>query len=529
MKNRIILIILSLSITYCTSNQVDSKYPVLGYLELDESILELSEVVDSLVGPWAIDASQQGKLYYTQIDGTVFRHDLNTGKQEKILKLTDVLAKKSYGLLGMAVAPDETYLLLHYTFAIPLSEVEETIKSRLVKYPLGKGKIGNPNILLDSLPGNTYHNGSRIVFGSDETIYFSLGDVGRTDLAQDDEFYGGKILRLNPDGSVPADNPIPGSFVWAKGLRNTQGLAFGSNDKLYGSDHGPLTDDEVNMLTTGGNYGWPDVHGYCDTVEETIYCEVNEIIEPLLAWTPTVAAAGLAYYGDTDIPELHNSLLLATMKGRSIRVLKLNNGSNGIASEQIYFQETFGRIRDIAVAPNGDIFFITSNTDWHPRFNPWMYDGLPEGPDRIIRLRKISRGDIDTTLVVYREDTESMDLMDENWNPQVAENLQAGAKLYAQHCLNCHAPEGQGSEDMIPPLAATDWVTGDKGRLIRLVLKGMSGTMEVNGKTYNQEMPSYRHLGDVELAEILTFIRNSFGNEAGTVIPSEVYEERKAI
>jgi mono/diheme cytochrome c family protein len=218
------------------------------------------------------------------------------------------------------------------------------------------------------------------------------------------------------------------------------------------------------------------------------------------------------------------------MKGRSLRVLQLDDDGQSIAKESIFLQKHFGRIRDIAVAPNGDVFFSTSNRDWHPRFQPWMYDGLPEGPDRILRIRKVKKGQKNNpSLPIYQEEAEPIPLMDENWSFKVSEELEAGAKLYAQYCLTCHGPEGKGAEDLIPPLSQTDWVTGDKGRLIRIMLMGLSGEITVNGQIYNQEMPAYDYLSDTEIADLLTFIRNEFGNKASAVIPGEIYEERKGL
>lgn len=501
---------------------------LLGYLQLDNSLLEISEVATGLEVPWDLDASEEGKLWFTEVSGRLFCLDLQTLEKREILKLDDVLAKKSYGLLGMAVHPEKGYVFLHYTFGIPKNANEESVMSRLVRYDISESGLENRLILLDSLPGNTFHNGSRILIVGD-LIYFSLGDVGKVDQAQSVDFLGGKIMRIGLDGSIPEDNPFPGNPVWAAGFRNSQGLTLGKNGHLYASDHGPINDDEINLIVKGGNYGWPNVAGFCDTSEESEYCTDHTVIEPLRAWTPTIATAGLEYYRSKTIPEWENSLLLATMKGRSLRVLHLNTNGDEIESEDIYLQQVFGRIRDISVGHQGEVYLSTSNRDWHPRFQPWMYEGLPEGPDRIIRLRKIPDQEQDKSLPVFSLEKEPIRLLDENWNPEVPAELTKGRNLYATHCLACHGPDGMGSEDLIPPLANTPWVTGDKGKLIRTMLKGVSGEIEVNGKIFNQEMPAFAHLQDAELAEILTFIRNQFGNKASAVIPGEVFEERKGL
>jgi len=531
MKYYSLIFFLIIFYSSCTApSSSDFTFPVIGYIQLDDSLLELSEVVTDLEVPWDIEAGIKDRLFFTQVSGTVHLLDLMTGELKEIFRVPDLIAKKSYGLLGMGVHPRESWVFLHYTFAIPKPGQDEEIRSRLVRYEFNGETLLNPMILLDSLPGATFHNGSRIVISEDNTLFFSLGDVGKTDLTQDKDFLGGKILRINLDGSIPEDNPFRGNPVWAMGLRNTQGLSFGKNGQLYGSDHGPANDDEVNLIIKGGNYGWPDVQGFANLEKELDYAAQVKVIDPLVAWTPTLATAGLAYYGHSAIPEWTNSLLLATMKGRSIRVLHLSDGGEKIEKEGIYLQKHFGRIRDISVAPNGDIFFSTSNRDWHPRFQPWMYEGLPEGPDRIIRIRKIRKGEKPVpALPVFSEEYEPIPLMDENWSFDVPKELEAGAKLYTQHCLTCHGPEGKGAEDLIPPLSQTDWVTGDKGRLIRVMLSGLSGEITVNGKKYNQEMPAYDYLSDGEIADLLTFIRNELDNTASAVIPGEVYEERQGL
>lgn len=509
--------------------QGERKENIIAYLKLENDILEISTLVDSLNVPWDIEAVEKEAIWFTELEGKVYRYDLKKQEKQLMLDIPDVLAKKSYGLLGMCVDPESKQLFVHYTFSIPRKGMEELISSRLVKYDIATNGTRNPMILLDSLPGATFHNGSRLAIGPDRKLYFSLGDVGRTDLTQDPDFLGGKILRLNLDGSIPPDNPIENNPIWAMGLRNTQGMVFGKEGLLYASDHGPLNDDEVNLIVKGGNYGWPAVQGFAESEKEKAYAKQHNTLDPLIAWTPTIATAGTAYVGEGKIPDWKNSLLQASMKGRSLRVLHLDESGTKIREEGIYLQKVFGRIRDIAVDANGTVFFSTSNHDWHPRFQPWLYDSLPEIPDRIISMRLLPRGSkLNDKLPVYKRETNPMELLDENWSYDVPSDLAEGARLYTQYCLTCHGPEGKGAEGLIPPLAGTSWVTGDKGRLIRVTLFGISEEIEVEGIKYQQEMPAFEHLDDEELAEILTFIRNSFGNQSSAVIAGEILEERKS-
>src|SRR5690606_35711221 len=176
---------------------------------------------------------------------------------------------------------------------------------------------------------------------------------------------------------------IPGSPVWAWGLRNPQGLAFAANGTLYSSGHGDAIADEVNNIIKGGNYGWPVVEGYVDTDAEKAFAGDSAIREPLRAWTPTIGPAALALYESDAIPEFQNSLLLTTLKGNALHVLKLNGEGNAIVADTILFQQLFGRLRSVCVSPSGDIYIGTSNRDWNP-------NGFAEArDDRIIRLSTV--------------------------------------------------------------------------------------------------------------------------------------------
>jgi cytochrome c len=158
-----------------------------------------------------------------------------------------------------------------------------------------------------------------------------------------------------------------------------------------------------------------------------------------------------------------------------------------------------------------------------------MYDSLPSGGDRIIKLQKVSKEVLNIkNVIITEEDSEPIKLSSEVWDFDLNDkDMDKGERLYLTHCAACHRQDGSGAKDLIPPLINVDWVTGVKGRLIRSVLYGISEPIEVNSVIYDQEMPSFKNLKDEELADILTYIRNSFGNEANPIIPGEIYEERK--
>lgn len=540
-SHSLLLLLITTLMAGCQSSSQQSRFDESKYfahLQLDSTILIMTVVGKDLEVPWELTCGPDGWLWMTEQRGTVTRLNPETGEKQVVLQIPDVHYVKSRGLLSMAVHPElssEPYIYLYYNFSSTAPDKTEVIKSRLVRYTYDQDTLKDPVILLDSIPGKTYHNGSRMIITPDKKLMVTTGDIGETEKTQDIRYLTGKILRLNLDGSIPEDNPIAGSPVWSWGHRNPQGLVWADNGKLYSSEHGPNNDDEVNLIKKGHNYGWPDIEGYADREAEKQYQKDSSTVEPLIAWTPTIAVAGLDYYPYDTIPEWKNSLLLTSLKGRALRVLALNEDGEKIMQEHIFFQKVLGRIRDLCVAPNGDVYLSTSNRDWHPRLQPFMYDSLPEGGDRIIRLQKANAAmlaQLETLSqpLALREDPEPMELASETWDFQPTDDkLAAGQNLYMQHCASCHRPDGVGVPGMIPPLAQTEWVTGDKSRLIQVLLKGLSEPIEVKGEKYEQEMPSYATLSDEELASILTFIRQSFGNDAGSVIAGEIYEERKSI
>lgn len=508
----------------------------IGHLALDSSVVILTEVGKDLEIPWDLSFSADGWIWFTEQKGTVSRIYPDSGEKKVLLEIPHVLYKKSMGLTSMALHPafeQYPYVYLHYTFASGTQH--ESIHSRIVRYTFQQDTLVSPFVLIDSIPGKTYHNGSRMVITSDEKLFFAMGDAGEKELAQKTDHLNGKILRLNLDGTIPEDNPFKGNPVWSWGHRNPQGLVYTSNNFLISTEHGVNDNDEVNLIEKGRNYGWPYVEGFCDLLSEKVYCKDSSITEPIFTWSPTVAVAGMDHYNHPEIPEWKNSLLLGNLKGRALRVLKLNDKGNGIISEQIFFQKRFGRIRDVCVADNGDIYFSTSNLDWHPQLQSWMYDTLPTGGDRIIRLQfatseKKRQLDQMETKEVIHEDTVALEMAMEVWDFEVDEkDVSEGQTLYMQHCAPCHLPDGKGVKDLFPPLADTEWVTGNKSRLIQVMLKGLSVPIEVRGTTYEQEMPAFAYLSDEEIADILTYVRNSFGNNARAVIPGEIHEERKGL
>jgi glucose/arabinose dehydrogenase len=235
---------------------------------------------------------------------------------------------------------------------------------KIVRYTYNGSTLVSPLTLVDGILAEDrapyMMNGSRLAIGADMKLYATTGDaVYRSGLPQNPGSLNGKVLRVNLDGSIPSDNPY-GNAVWSIGHRNPQGLVFGLG-RLYSSEHGETSDDELNIIERGRNYGWSAVEGFCDLTAEQAFCTANNVKEPIYAWTPTVAPSGIDYYDHKEIPQWKRSLLVAFLKDRKLRQMKLNASGTEIISVREYFINQFGRLRDIAISPEGKVYLCTDD------------------------------------------------------------------------------------------------------------------------------------------------------------------------
>lgn len=509
----------------------------LAQVQLDSSVLLVTEVAKNLEVPWDLVPGPDRWLYFTEQKGTINRVDIATGEIQNLVVLDDVFYRKSSGLFSMVLHPSfetDPFLYVHYTVSEKDNNFLDIISSKIMRYSLEGDSLVNPKLILKDIPGNTYHNGSRMLIFQDK-LWIGTGDVGDTRTVQHIETLNGKVLRLNLDGSIPDDNPYPNNPIWSTGHRNIHGITIG-NGKLYASEHGPNNDDEVNLIQKGSNYGWPDIHGFIDLENEKAYAKDSVTQEPLMAWTPTIATAGLEYYGSNQIPEWQNSLLLTTLKGRSFRVLSLNATGDKINNEHLFFQKFLGRLRDVAIGNQGEIYLATSNMDWHQGHQPWLYDSLPKSNgDRIIKIQIANEG-IQRQLatlekpIELKEELTAISLSPEIYRSSTSnDDLDNGAKLYGTHCAACHAPNGKGNVGQIPPLVDSEWVSGNVARLIDVTLGGLNQPIQVNGVSYQGEMPAYKNLEDNEIRDILNYIRTEFGKTRGNIIAADIAHQRKGL
>ena len=294
----------------------------IAQVTVGSTTLQVREVIGNLNIPWEIKWGYDNYIWMTERPGIVSRVNVESGEKHVILNIEDLVfsGNNEAGLLGMEFHPNfaENHLLfLTYTY-----QQSGSIEERIVAYTYNpiSDALENEQILLDNISGNTTHIGSRILALDDLTILISTGDAQDQSSSQDINALTGKILRMDISednlGGIPTDNPIANSYVWSYGHRNAQGLELAPNGLIYSSEHGPTSDDELNILAPNNNYGWPTVNGFCDSPTENTFCEENNIIEPLIAWTPTIAPSDIIWYDHPAIPEFQNSLLMTVLKAK---------------------------------------------------------------------------------------------------------------------------------------------------------------------------------------------------------------------
>lgn len=465
---------------------------------LDTSILGVQEVSINNKVPWELMWGPDNTLWYNEQEGRIFRLDPATGKRKLLLRMHDVAGKTTAGLLGMVCSAPDPATGRSYLFAASTFAIKDSIGLKLVRYLVQKDTLVEPKIIA-AVSGFRGHYGSRVAISPDQKLYWATGDGAQQGSAQSAADLKGKILRFNLDGSIPADNPVPGSPVWAKGFRNIQGLAFSDSARLYTSEHGDAIDDEVNLIRKGGNYGWSAIEGTANLADEKAFADSAKAIDPLQAWTPTIAPSGMAFYNHSKIPEWKNSLLLVSLKDRNLQVLHLSKDGQAIVKETIYLDKIYGRLRAVCVSPEGDVYLSTSNRDWNPYSKPAADD------DKIIRITRVDR----VTAKELRGKA-----------PETKVSKENAMGLYTVYCASCHKEDGAGTPGTFPALRTTPLLNQPQ-QLIDVFLFGK------RTKDNPSRMPSFKFLSDEEAAAVLNFIRSRWGHNNTDSITEAAVQERR--
>ena len=358
-----LLIILSLCFSFLFNSNAQ---PVM--INIGSTTVETSTIYTTTQLPWELKYGPDGFLWMTTREGYVYKIDPTTGNSTLLLNYAShVWQSAESGMLGMAFHPDfpnTPYVYIVYTYTNA-----GVNKERLSRFTYESNALSGEFVVIDNITAATNHDGSRLLILPDNTILMTTGDAINQDNGQDMSSLNGKILRVNLDGSIPANNPFPGSRIYTLGHRNPQGLMLHPNGKVYETEHGPDENDEFQVIEAGRNYGWPNVHGYCDNDingGEISFCTANNVKEPLVAWNPlpagTWAPNDLTWYSNASIPEFQNSILVVFLKTMKLRSIRLNAAGTAITSQTDFFVNQWGRLRDITTSPSGDIYLATNTS-----------------------------------------------------------------------------------------------------------------------------------------------------------------------
>jgi aldose sugar dehydrogenase len=334
--------------------------------------------VTGLKVPWSL-AFEGNDLYFTEREGTLWVVRQDQTEAELIARVPGVVPNGEGGLMGLAFHPDFAHnglVYLSYSY-----EVMGHTANKVSRFRLANEKLLFHSDLIDRLPGAGIHDGCRIRFGPDGKLYVSTGDAAHRQIAQDMNSLGGKILRLNDDGSIPKDNPFGDSPIYSLGHRNGQGIAWHpSLGLLFETEHGPSGfdgpggGDEINIVNAGKNYGWPAAHH-----------EISEkgMVDPIALFTPAVAPSGASFCTGKVFPEFKNDLFVATLRGKCLLRIELDlETGRRVTRVDSLFVGVFGRLRDVTEGPDGGLYFCTNNRDGR---------GIPtSSDDRIIKIIRVN-------------------------------------------------------------------------------------------------------------------------------------------
>jgi len=339
---------------------------------------------------WGLEFAPDGRLFLTEKAGRIRIVSADgTLDATPWVALENVNAEiRERGLMGLAIHPEfpqQPWIYVMYT----VDRGGDEVANRVSRFREVNGRGTGEEVILDDLPASTNHNGGRIRFGPDGMLYIGTGDARDPERAQRLDDPGGSILRITPEGDIPADNPWSGNPIWAYGLRNPLGIAFRpADDALFVADHGPTGEwreprigayDEINIVEKGANYGWPRVLGAPGHPEYQ---------DPLLSWIPSVPPGDLIFHrGDLFLSALWSQALIRIRfqdPADPNRVTGIERWFNtriwrdGRLGESVY-----GRLRALAVGPDGALYLGTSNRDGR----------LEPGPDDDRVLRIVLDGD----------------------------------------------------------------------------------------------------------------------------------------
>jgi len=338
---------------------------------------DIEPIAQGLEIPWSLVFPSEERILVSERTGAVRQVVDGELLPDPAYVFEEVRARDEAGLMSLVLDPqyaENAYLYACYT----TSGTGADIITRVARLTDEGNALTFERVIIDNIPAARFHAGCRLQFGPDGMLYVSTGDALDTSLPQNIDSLAGKILRLTPEGDIPADNPFPGSPVYSLGHRNPQGLTWDAESgRMFSTEHGPSGfdgpggGDEINLIVPGGNYGWP--LGSHDNVPEGT-------IGPLIQFTPAEAPASALYYDNDTLPFFKGSLFFGALRGEGlVKVTFAENPQGEISIENVEnIVDNVGRVRDVSMGPDGSIYFTTSNRDGRGT--------LREGDDKIYRI-----------------------------------------------------------------------------------------------------------------------------------------------
>jgi glucose/arabinose dehydrogenase len=336
---------------------------------------QVESVASGLYVPWSILFTTPHRILFTERNGKIRVIQDGILLDQPLLIFDEVSSRGEEGLMGLEKDPD--YDKNHFLYTSVAYPSGKNLAVKVMRLIDTGDSIQRDKVLLDGIPAAQNHAGCRLKFGPDGKLYITTGDATQKEIAQDLHSLGGKILRMNSDGSIPDDNPFPNSYVYSFGHRNPQGIAWHPvTHQLFETEHGPSVfdgpagGDEINLIEPKQNYGWPVVSHEKHR---------DGMIDPLLVFTPAVAPASAFFYTGDVFPQFKNNFFFGGLKGEGIfRVILDSSNPKQIVEYEKLSNIAVGRVRDLEQGPDGLIYFSTSNQDGRGTVH--------DGDDHIYRL-----------------------------------------------------------------------------------------------------------------------------------------------
>ena len=349
-----------LSVCFCSCAQQE---PSEISAETPKKVNYVTEVVVPEISiPWGMEFLPDGSILVTEKTGTLIH--FKDGKKITIEGFPEIYLRGQGGLMDIKLHPNyEETGWIYFSHASAEGEGDGG-NTAIIRAKLNENSLTNVEQLYKGVPNTKkgQHFGSRIEFDKEGYLYFSIGDRGNRDVnPQDITRDGGKIYRLNADGSIPKDNPFVNNegakqAIFSYGHRNPQGMAMHPNTgAIWVNEHGPKGGDEINIVAKGKNFGWP-VISYGVNYSGTTFTEITEkegMEQPLFYWVPSIAPSGMAFVTSNNYKSWKNSVLVGSLKFQYLERLVLKN--NKVVKREKLF-EGLGRFRNIKQAPDGYLY-----------------------------------------------------------------------------------------------------------------------------------------------------------------------------